>query len=100
VNNLAEALAREFAAANDELIALLERATPRQWRQRTADEGELRPVGVIALHVAWAHAHIARRVEAFAFDRPVLARRPELFDVLTHALPPIVGRPIALAVAA
>ena len=76
----AEALARQFAEANDDLLALLERATPAQWRQRTADEGELRPVGVIAHHVAVAHARIARRVEAFAHGRPVPARRPELFD--------------------
>ena len=54
----AEALARRFAAANDELIALLERATPEQWRQRTEDEGELRAVGVIADHVALAHPRI------------------------------------------
>jgi hypothetical protein len=76
----AEALARQFAEANQELIALLEQATPEQWRQRTADEGELRPVGVIAHHVAVAHARIAQRVEAFAHGRPVPARHPELFD--------------------
>ena len=76
----AEALARQFAEANDQLAALLEQATAEQWRQRTADEGELRPVGVIAHHVAVAHARIAQRVEAFAHGRPVPARRPELFD--------------------
>jgi hypothetical protein len=76
----AEALARQFAAANDDLLALLEQATPEQWRQRTADEGELRPVGLIAHHVAEGHARIAQRVDAFAQARPVPARRPELFD--------------------
>ena len=72
--------ARQFAAANDELIALLESATPEQWRQRTDDEGELRPVSVIAHHVATAHPRIARRVEAFAHREAVPARQPELFD--------------------
>jgi DinB superfamily len=76
----AEALARRFEQANQELIALLQQATAEQWRQRTPDEGELRPVGVIAHHVALAHARIARRVEAFAHGRPVPARQPELFD--------------------
>jgi hypothetical protein len=76
----ANALAREFAAANAELIALLESATPEQWRERTEDEGELRPVSVIAHHVATAHPRIARRVEAFAHGEAVPARQPELFD--------------------
>ena len=76
----AEALARQFAVANDELIALLERATPEQWRQRTEDEGELRAVGVIADHVALAHPRILGRVQAFAYGIPVPPRRPELFD--------------------
>jgi selenocysteine lyase/cysteine desulfurase len=76
----ANALAQEFAAANAELIALLEQASPEHWRMRTADEGELRPVGVIAHHVAEAHARIARRVEACAAGQPVPARHPELFD--------------------
>jgi hypothetical protein len=80
VSARAEALARNFSAANDELIALLEHATPEQWRQRTLDEGELRPVGIIALHVADAHPRIARRVEAFAHGSEVQARHPELFD--------------------
>ena len=77
---VAEELARAFAAANAELIALLEDASPEQWRALTADEGELRPVGVIAHHVAWAHRHISRRVEAFATGQPVPPRRPERFD--------------------
>ena len=76
----AEALAARFSAANQELIALLEQATPEQWQERTADEGELRAVGVIAHHVAGGHARIAARVEAFAHGQPVPARRPELFD--------------------
>jgi hypothetical protein len=76
----AEALARQFAEANNELIALLAQATSQEWRQRTVDEGELRRVGVIADHVAPAHPRIAQRVEAFAHGRPVPARHPELFD--------------------
>jgi len=81
----ADALAQQFAAANDELLALLEHATPEQWRSVTADEGELRSVGVIAHHVAEAHVRIARRVEAFAAGESVPARRPELFDARNAA---------------
>jgi uncharacterized damage-inducible protein DinB len=73
-------LARGLSAVNDELLALLERASPEQWRRQTADEGELRSVGVIAQHVAIAHTRIARRVEAFAHAQPVPAREPQLFD--------------------
>jgi hypothetical protein len=76
----ADRLAREFAKANDQLIQLLERATPEQWRQLTRDEGELRPVGVIAHHIAWAHRHINTRVRAFAEGLAVPHRRPDLFD--------------------
>jgi hypothetical protein len=80
VSARARSLAEAFASANDELIALLLRASPDQWRQRTPDEGELRAVGVIAHHVAEAHVRIARRVAAFARGEPVPARHPELFD--------------------
>jgi hypothetical protein len=73
-------LARDFQAANDELIALLESASAEQWHQPTEDEGELRPVSVIAHHVAIAHPRIARRVEAFATSQPVPARQPDTFD--------------------
>ena len=76
----AEALAQQFAQTNNDLFALLARVTPARWGQRTTDEGELRPVGVIAHHVALAHPRIAQRVEAFAHGRPVPARAPELFD--------------------
>ena len=76
----AERLAQEFAQANDALVQVLEQATPEQWRQRTRDEGELRPIGVIAHHVAWAHQHINQRVRAFAEGLPVPPRRPDLFD--------------------
>jgi DinB superfamily len=80
VSPRSEELAERFTAANDELIGLLERASPEQWRQRTADEGELRGIGVIAHHVAGGHARIAERVAAFATGRAVPARHPELFD--------------------
>jgi hypothetical protein len=80
MNEQARDLARRFLEANDELIALLESATPEQWNRRTLDEGELRPISVIAHHVATAHPRIARRVEAFAHGQPVPARQPELFD--------------------
>jgi hypothetical protein len=76
----AERLAREFAEANDALARLLERATPEQWLRCTRDEGELRPIGIIAHHVAWAHHHINQRVRAFAEGLPVPPRRPDLFD--------------------
>ena len=81
----AERLAQEFSAANDELLGMLERATPEQWLSLTSDERELRSVAVIAHHVAEAHVRIARRVEAFATGRSVPARRPELFDARNAA---------------
>jgi len=80
VSARAERLARDFLAANGELIELVEHATPDQWRELTRDEGELRPAGVIAYHVAWAHQHINQRVRAFAAGQPVPPRRPDLFD--------------------
>jgi DinB superfamily len=76
----AQRLAKEFAEANDALIRVLEGLTPAQWCQRTRDEGELRPIGVIAHHVAWGHRHINQRVRAFADGSPVPPRRPDLFD--------------------
>jgi DinB superfamily len=76
----AQQLARDLAAANDELIGLLGRATPEQWHARTLDEGELRAVGVIAHHVAVAQPRIALRVGAFARGTEVPHRRPDLFD--------------------
>jgi DinB family protein len=76
----AEQLANQFSAANEELIAVLERVSPEQWRQRTLDEGELRGVGTIAHHVAGGHERIGQRVAAFAHGTPVPARSPELFD--------------------
>jgi hypothetical protein len=85
VSAYAEDLAQRFAAANDELIALLASATPEQWRSVTADEGELRSVAVIAHHVAEAQVRIARRVAAFAAGETVPARRPELFDARNAA---------------
>ncbi len=49
-------------------------ATAHAGRWRT------RSLGVIAHHVAWAHAHINARVRAFAERHSVPARRPDLFD--------------------
>jgi parvulin-like peptidyl-prolyl isomerase len=80
MSSRARDLARELSTVNDELLALLERASSEQWRRQTADEGEVRSVGVVAYHVAIAHTRIARRVEAFATGQPVPAREPQLFD--------------------
>jgi hypothetical protein len=75
-----EALAAEFEAANELFAVYLERLSPEQWQEKTrADDEELRPVGVVALHVAESHLNINARVLALAAGTEVPARRPELF---------------------
>jgi hypothetical protein len=50
----AERYAAQFAAVNDEVIALIEGCTDEQWRQRCADEE--RSVAVVAHHIAEVNA--------------------------------------------
>jgi hypothetical protein len=73
-----ERLAAELRSVNEELARLLEGLSDEQWRMPVSDE--LRPVGVVALHVARAHPRINERVRALASGTPVPPRRPELFD--------------------
>ena len=76
----AERLAAELEAVNEELARYLEQLTPEEWLSPTrADDDELRPVGVVALHVAEAHLNINARVMALASGGEVPPRRPELF---------------------
>jgi len=80
VSERADRLAAEFEAANAELVAHLEALTPEQWLAPTAaGDEEVRPVGVVALHVAEAHLNINARVLALASGGEVPPRRPELF---------------------
>jgi len=76
----AEVLAAEFEAANELFAVYLERLGPEEWLAPTkADDEELRPVGVVALHVAESHLGINARVTALAAGTEVPARRPEIF---------------------
>jgi hypothetical protein len=76
----ADALAAEFEAANELFAVFLERLSPEEWRAVTkADDEEIRPVAVVALHVAEAHLNINARVMALAAGGEVPRRRPELF---------------------
>ncbi len=76
----AERLAAQLEAANEEFAAYLEALTLAEWLSPTrADDEEIRPVGVVALHVAEAHLTINARVMALAACSAVPPRRPELF---------------------
>jgi DinB superfamily len=56
VNPEAQALAREFDAANDEVVAFVGTCSDRQWT--TMVEGEGWPVGVVLHHVAMGHRQV------------------------------------------
>ncbi len=58
----AEALAEQFEAANDELVAVVEACPADAWRRPC--EGEGRTVGVTAHHVAVGHAGFAGLIGA------------------------------------
>ena len=60
----AEALAEQFAAANDELIAAVAGCAEAAWRRPC--EGEGRTIGVTAHHVAAGHAGFAQLLGAVA----------------------------------
>jgi hypothetical protein len=57
-------LAAQFAAVNDEVIALVRECTDAQWRQSCAGEGW--PVGVVAHHIALVHGDFIGLVAALA----------------------------------
>jgi hypothetical protein len=80
VSSRADRLAAELETANEELARYLEGLSPEEWLSPTrADDEEVRPVGVVALHVAEAHLNINARVMALASGGEVPPRRPELF---------------------
>ena len=64
-----EALAEQFEAANDELIAAVEGCSDDEWRRPC--EGEGRSVGVTAHHVAVGHEGFAGLVGAVVNGRAV-----------------------------
>jgi quercetin dioxygenase-like cupin family protein len=64
----ARALAWRFTHANYELIRLVERTTPVQWRARCADTGWT--VAVQAHHIADNHAHLAGMIQQIAEGQP------------------------------
>jgi hypothetical protein len=75
-----ELLAAELEAVNEELAGYLEALSAEEWLSPTrADDGEVRPVGVVALHVAEAHLNISARVTALASGGVVPPRKPERF---------------------
>jgi hypothetical protein len=65
----AQGLAEQFAKANSEFIATVERCTDAQWRTTTA--GEKWSVGVVAHHVAQSHRGIADAVRMLATSQPL-----------------------------
>jgi hypothetical protein len=76
-----EAFAAEFEAAQDEFTRLVESLTDAEWRmvgrnypQRTNDEDEGRPVGVIAHHVAVDAPWIIQRIQNRVAGRQVPPR--------------------------
>ena len=60
----AQALADQFAAANNEMIATVEGCSESQWQMKCADED--RPVAVVAHHVAGAYRAVSGWVRAVA----------------------------------
>lgn len=60
----AQALAGQFVATNNEMIATVEGLAEEQWRTKMADEG--RPVAVVAHHVAGALRAVSGWVRTIA----------------------------------
>jgi DinB superfamily len=65
----AQALAEQFAKANSDFIATVERCTDSQWKTVTA--GEKWSVGVVAHHVAQGHRGIADAARMLASGQPL-----------------------------
>lgn len=70
--------ADDFVAAHQEFIDLIGSLSDEQWRvigknfpDRTNDEDETRPVGIIALHVAGGEVFIMDRIDLMLEDRPL-----------------------------
>lgn len=60
----AETLARQFETKADEATAILERLNDTEWKKATA--AEQWSVGVVAHHIAEAHAVLAKAIQAVA----------------------------------
>jgi hypothetical protein len=76
----AETLATRFEEANQDVIRTVEGLTDAQWRATTEEEGWT--VGVVAHHIADAHAKVAGLAEMVARGAPV---PPLTWDMLHQA---------------
>ena len=72
----AETLALQFEQVNGEVIAAVEGCTEEQWRRSTGSEGW--PVGVVAHHIALAHAVVLGWVTAAAAGRDLGVSRTSI----------------------
>jgi hypothetical protein len=72
----ARALADRLAAANEDLVSLVEQLTERQWRAVTSAEGW--PVGVVADHVAQAYPSLLNTLSAVIDGAHITATRAQV----------------------
>lgn len=80
----AQALADQFVAANNEMIATVEGLSEEQWRTTMADEG--RPVAVVAHHVAGALRAVSGWVRTVASGQPLPPELTHEFIDQTNAV--------------
>ncbi len=74
----AAALADQYIQANADLLALVEAATPAQWRTMCVNEG--RTVGVMVHHLAVSAVTITGLVNMVAHERPLPPLTQEIID--------------------
>jgi hypothetical protein len=82
----AQELAARFATLNQEVIAFVESCPAATWQ--AICPGEQRTVGVVAHHIAAAHALITQAIELVATGQPLPPVTTEVLDHLnaTHAV--------------
>jgi DinB family protein len=76
----AAGLARDIDGARQRLLSFVQRCTDSEWHASPVD-GDPRPVGVIADHVADAYEYLARFIGDLVDGKPVDVN-PELIDEL------------------
>lgn len=69
MGNRAEALAKQFEQANNDVIAAVEGCSDAQWKAMTKEEGW--SVGVAAHHVAVSHSGVFGLAQAIANGQPL-----------------------------
>lgn len=74
----AQTLANRFDEVNREIISTVEKCSDAQWRAKCA--GETWSAGVVAHHVAEAHAQIARIIQTVTADQPLPQMTMEMLD--------------------